>query len=152
MKILINSIKPAVIIFLFVSLPSMLFAGGDCSLMNVESIKKEKGVTEIEVKQIDKDNMLLMKGCPRFNFTVTYKRVPWYSRLPFMQSSHPTEKENKESLNLMENAYKSKKVINFCYMGYGLAHTEKECSFVSYGLKTLQIQGNKLVVSFYNEI
>ena len=143
--------KLTVIMLFFISLPSMLFAGGDCALVTVESIKKEKGVTEIEVKQVE-DNIPFMKGCPQFEFTVTYKRISWYSWLPFMQGFHPTEKENKESLHLMDNAYKNKKAINFCYMGYGLAYTEKKCSFVSYGLKTLQIQDDKSVVSFYDEI
>ncbi len=130
---------------------SILYAGGDYVLINVKSFEEQKGIAKIKIKQIDDRNPLI-KGCPEFEVAITHKRVPWFSWLPFVESSHPTKKENQESLNLLFEAYHNKVPINFGYMGYGLADTEKECSFVSYGLKTLKTEESEAVLSFHNEI
>jgi hypothetical protein len=120
-------------------LSSILYAGGDYVLVDVQSFEEQKGIVKIKIKQID-DRDPLMKGCFEFEVAITHKRVPWFSWLPFIESSHPTKKENQASLGLLLEAYQDKVPTNFGYMGYGLAGTEKECSFVSYGLKTIKTE------------
>ncbi|MEJ2497012.1 MAG: hypothetical protein P8Y43_05980 [Sulfurovaceae bacterium] len=132
-------------------LSSILYAGGDYVLVDVQSFEEQKGIVKIKIKQID-DRDPLMKGCFEFEVAITHKRVPWFSWLPFMKSSHPTKKENQASLGLLLEAYQDKVPTNFGYMGYGLAGTEKECSFVSYGLKTIKTEEGEAVLSFYSEI
>lgn len=129
----------------------MLYAGGDYVLVNVKSFEEQKGIVKIKIKQID-DRDSLMKGCFEFEVAITHKRVPWFSWLPFIESSHPTKKETQTSLDLLQEAYQDKVSINFGYIGYGLAGTEKECSFVSYGLKIIKTDEGKAVLSFHNEI
>jgi len=135
---------------LLMLLPASSFAGGDAVAGRVQSIEKRANSYLIHFIQTD-TYPALIDGCREMTVTVTYSPVPWFSRLPFIKSSHPTKKETIEAIEYLMKANKDNEPVYFGYMGYGLFPTGTKCSFTSKGLKKI-IEDNKLfIVSCHHE-
>lgn len=79
----------------------------------------------------------LIEGCPSLTVLVEYERVPWYSWLPFVESSHPTLEQTKVAGTALSEASSAMKRIAFGYMGNGLEPTKVKCTFSSKGLRKM---------------
>lgn len=83
--------------------------------------------------------------CTELRVRVEYGRVPWYSWLPFVRSSHPTRAQTEQAAGVLEKAYREKSEVNFGYMGNGLVDSGEPCLFLSKGL---MIDNGKYILSF----
>jgi hypothetical protein len=90
----------------------------------------------------------LMNGCKKFKVRVNYQHVPWYSWMPFVDSSHPTWGNTKEALKYIDKSSNERHIIYFGYIGSGLARTAEPCIFNSKGLKI----SNGVVISYYDPV
>lgn len=150
-RIFQNNFVRLVFISLTLSLLSLLSgharAGGDFSQFKVLAYSEINGVFHfsLEEKQI---NRQLISGCKNFDVRVNYMRVPWYSWLPFVHTSHPSYEDTIKALKNIKDAYDSNKEVYFGYMGNGLGNTSAACVFDSYGLK---IDGT-IILSYYSYV
>jgi hypothetical protein len=108
--------------------PTLCFAGGDEVSGNVTGITVNEGKYIIHFIQTE-NAPDLFAGCKEIEVTVKYARVPWFSWLPLISSSHPSKKETEEAIEYMRNAQRSNRFISFGYMGYGLVPAGEKCSF-----------------------
>jgi hypothetical protein len=88
--------------------------------------------------------------CAELRVRVEYSRVPWYSWLPFVRSTHPTRAQTEQAAALLEKAYREKGEVLFGYMGYGLADSGQPCHFLSKGLIFYEHGG--YIMSFYGPV
>ena len=141
MKILV-----AIIIFLILS---DSYAGGDYREGKITTFFTENSVTIFTFEQTDKTRVLI-KPCEIIKIKLKYGYVPWYSWLPFIESSssHPSKIDNRKGLQYIKNAYENKKIINFGYMGAGLLPIDEMCTFKSRGL----LLDNDYIASFHNPV
>jgi len=135
----------------FLILPALCFAGGDEVSGKVTGITVNEGKYIIHFIQTE-NAPDLVAGCKEFEVTVKYARVPWFSWLPFISSSHPSKNETEESIEYMRNAQRSNRLISFGYMGNGLVPTGEKCSFNSKGLRVYREQGKTAILSFHDQI
>lgn len=99
-----------IIIGLILLVPSICFAGGDAVSGLVKSIES-KGDT-ILISFIEDDGQSdLNKNCKEYKINVKYSRVPWFSWLPFIKSSHPSKKETEEAIEYLKTAKKNNRTI-----------------------------------------
>jgi hypothetical protein len=134
----------------FLIWPALCFAGGDEVSGKVSSLIVKEGKYVVHFNQTENASVLIT-GCKEIEVTVQYARVPWFSWLPFVSSSHPTRKETDEAIEYMRNANRNNRLIYFGYMGYGLVPTGQKCSFKSKGLRIYRDQGKVTVLSFHDQ-
>lgn len=132
-------------------LSSAALAGGDFTLGKVIAISGESGNYSFRFVQTDRRKELLA-GCREFNVIVHYERVPWFSWLPFVHTTHPSKQQTEDAALFLRSASQSSQEIYFGYMGYGLVRTGSSCSFSSRGLVLEQEQGKQFVLSYYDQI
>ena len=109
-------------------------AGGDFSQFKVLTYSEMNDVYHFSLEE-KKNSRQLINGCKNFDVRVNYKRIPWYSWLPFVHTSHPSYDDTIKALNYIKDAFDSNKDVYFGYMGNGLGKTSAACVFDSYGLK-----------------
>lgn len=142
--------KP-VIFTLLILFSGPVMAGGDFVLGKILDIKVVNKGHLLEFKQ-EKGEHSLIKGCGVISVFVKYQRVPEYSWLPFIKSSHPTKDKHDEAIDYLKNAHKQNLEVYFGYMGGGLIPSEETCSFNSKGLALENVQGKKVVLSFNEQV
>lgn len=121
-------------------------AGGDFSQFKVLAYSEMDAVYHISLEE--KNSRQLISGCKSIDVRVNYKRVPWYSWLPFVNTSHPSYNDTIKALKYIKDAYDSNKDVFFGYIGNGLGKTDSACVFDSYGLK---IEGST-ILSYYGYV
>lgn len=122
-------------------------AGGDYAIGKITSFSGENGNYLFRFVQTD-NRAELLRGCREFEVKVTYKRVPWFSWLPFVHTSHPTREGTIKAALFLMNANQSNREVGFGYMGYGLVPADTPCSFLSLGLSL----ESGYVLSFHNPV
>jgi hypothetical protein len=131
-------------------LSNTALAGGDFVLGKVAAFSGESGNYSFRFIQTDR-NKELLSGCREFNVTVRYERVPWFSWLPFVHSSHPSKQKTEAAASFLRGASQSGQEVYFGYMGYGLVPTGNSCSFTSRGLALEQEHGKQYVLSYHDQ-
>lgn len=129
------------------ALSSHAYAGGDFSQFKVLAYSEMNAVYHFSLEEKQSSRQLI-SGCKNFDVRVNYKRVPWYSWLPFVHTSHPSYDDTIKALEYIKDAYDSNKDVYFGYMGNGLGRTSAACVFDSYGLK---IDG-VTILSYYGNV
>jgi hypothetical protein len=140
--------KLSVAIFIFFVF-SDSYAGGDFREGKITTFSTKNSLTIFTFEQTDKRKVLI-KPCEIIKIKLKYGYVPWYSWLPFIESSsgHPSKTDNKKGLQHIKNAYENEKIINFGYMGSGLMPTDETCTFKSRGL----LLNNDYIASYHNAV
>ena len=131
--VLVNSFMPVV----------SAHAGGDYVSGKVVSFERDPSSFSFHQTE---DRPPMRQGCQSFSVMVSHARVPRYSWLPLVRSSHPTREETEASLTLLEEAYRSQNVIQFGYMGGGLISDDEPCTFSSKGLRVGRGNDGDLVI------
>jgi hypothetical protein len=126
-------LHPALYIVAALIASGAAIAGGDCAKGHVGGFFGKNGSYSFHFSQLDGDPELLT-GCPSFDVLVEYSRVPWYSWLPWVTSSHPTLAETNSAAEFLRTAQLEKRAIQFGYMGSGLIDSGRHCVFRSKGL------------------
>jgi hypothetical protein len=94
----------------------------------------------------------LVQGCQTLEVRVRYSRVPWYSWLPFVHTSHPTKDQTDLAAAMLRQAAQTSRSVLFGYVGYGLVPSGERCTFVSRGL-VLERDGDfEVVLSFHDPV
>jgi len=140
-----------VLLFVF-TVPA--FAGGDYVHGRITSFFELKGTYYFDFVEHSNRTSELMKGCRNLKVRIKYGRVPCYSWLPFVHSSHPTSEQTEEAIKFLHHAYQESHGVYFGYIGYGLAHTDESCVFESKGLQLspYEVNGTKVVLSFHDPV
>lgn len=140
-----------IVAILFV-VSSAALAGGDYALGKVSNFTGEDGNYSFRFTQTD-GRAELLQGCREFDVRINYGRVPWYSWLPFVHTSHPTEEKTKEAVSFLRKANLENRAVYFGYMGYGLVPTGGgSCSFLSRGMSLEREKEKSFVLSFHNSV
>ncbi len=126
-------------------------AGGDSVLGKVGNFSGEDGNYSFSFIQTD-EHSPLMPGCRQLEVTVEYGRVPWYSWLPFVETSHPSLEETDEAAFFLLEAQREGREVHFGYMGGGLIPVDKPCFFVSKGLLLYPPDKKDQVISFHDSV
>ncbi len=143
--------RKIIVFFTCLICPALSFAGGDAVTGNVTDVSAKDGKTIIHFMQPSNARTELISGCKEIEVTVHYARVPWFSWMPFVATSHPSKKETEEAIEYLKKAKLNNQQINFGYMGYGLVPTGDKCSFKSKGLRIFRDQGTISVFSFHDQ-
>lgn len=138
----------AIIFIFFCFISSSALAGGDYVLGKIVNFSRVGDSYFFTFVQSDGGKELLT-GCRKFNVSVTYERVPWFSWLPVVHSAHPTKQKTEEAAHYLRSSSQSGQEIYFGYMGYGLVLKDTPCSFKSRGLENVQHDGKQLVLSYH---
>ncbi len=131
-------------------LSNVAVAGGDAVPGRVTSFSGADGSYRFHFVQTD-NRAELVKGCKELDVQVSYERVPWFSWLPFVHSSHPTREETDAAASYLLSASREKREVYFGYLGNGLAPTGAPCSFLSRGL-SLHGKEPIIVLSFHDSV
>ena len=75
-------------------------AGGDYSLFRIESVVGSAERALISLSVIGRQ-LVGIDACDSIEVELNYDRVPWFSFLPFVDSSHPTIGDTNRSLDLL---------------------------------------------------
>lgn len=140
--------KVSFIALLLISLDA--FAGGDSVSGTI--IALEGDASSFQMTFVQKDKYSLVRGCETYKVTLSYQRVPWFSWVPLIKTSHPSKAQTNEAIDYLRNAFNSKKKIHFGYMGGGLYPTKKSCTFLGKGFQLMKIKGIGHVLSFYTPV
>ena len=144
--------KMKFLVFLILGLVvSPVFAGGDFVLGKLSRFSESKG--KISFHFIQSDNGLeLLPNCREFDMSVEYERVPSYSWIPFIKTTHPSYDQNAKAALFLQKAYVEKREVLFGYMGSGISETKVKCSFVSRGLMLEGDEKMQFVLSYYDPV
>jgi|GEM_PF-1545667 len=125
-------------------------AGGDYSEVKIlEFVRNDSGADfTVEFTNEGKYN----ENCDTFKVFLNYARVPWYSWMPLVRTSHPTLSETQRAIMYLDKAYKERKNIGFGYMGHGLKQTDKLCEYNSKGLSSGSNDEFQYVISFHDPV
>jgi len=143
------SIKKYYLALVFMIFSQSLYAGGAWIRGHIDNIEEIKEGYLLKFTQID-TFYELEPGCKSFEVYIRYERVPWYSWIPGVYTSHPSKKENIKSINYL--IQKNKQYIYFGYMGSGLMPTDQKCSFRSKGLEYHQDNGEVHILSYHEPV
>ncbi len=113
-------------------MPNVAVAGGDAVPGKVSSVSGADGNYQFHFVQTA-NRAELISGCKELDVKVSYERVPWFSWLPFVHSSHPTREKTDEAASYLLNASRENRDIYLGYMGSGLIPAGTPCSFLSRG-------------------
>jgi hypothetical protein len=126
------------------------FAGGDNSSGKISEFSGKDG--NFSFQFVETGKIPLVDKCPKFTVRVRYERVPWYSWLPFVETSHPTRKETDEAGEFIRNAFQGGAEIKLGYIGSGLVPDGAKCSFASRGLVLAKEPTGSVVLSFHDPV
>jgi hypothetical protein len=143
--------KTTITVLAFLLWPTLCFAGGDYVSGNIVGITEQDGKYIIRFVQTDNTRPELMNGCKEIETTVQYSRVPWFSWLPIISSSHPSRKETDKAIEYMKKAKKDNQMIYYGYLGMGLVPTAVKCSYKSKGLRVIHDRGVTSVLSYHDQ-
>ena len=132
-------------------IPLTAAAGGDAITGTVRTFSGESGSYHFQIVRTSEQE-LVGYPCTEFDITVEYQRVPWYSWLPFVHSSHPTEKDTEAAALYLKEAAQSSREVSFGYMGGGLMPTDKPCAYRAKGLELLGGSDPKTVVAYHEPV
>lgn len=127
--------------------PTNVMAGGDSVLGKITFYSESNGIYRFGFEE-KAGNHHLVSGCNRLEVHLIYKRVPWYSWLPLIHTTHPSRDSTEAALKFIHDSFISQKDINFGYIGNGLVSSDSKCVFDSKGLE-LDITG---VYSFHDPV
>ncbi len=127
------------------------YAGGDAWQGRVTSFEKHNGSYTFTMKFPTKE-IRLPSNCRQITVNYKYKRVPWYSWLPFIETSHPSYSQSKKAIQYIENKYNQNQDIYFGYMGSGLIPVENECTFKTKGLGINESENIKAILAYHNPV
>lgn len=132
---------------------SPVFAGGDYVIGKLTRFSESKGKFSFHFIQSD-SRVELLHGCREFDVAVDYERVPSYSWIPFVKTTHPTYEQNTKASLFLLKAYMEKREVFFGYMGSGLVEMKgkEKCSFASRGLLLDGDEKMQYVLSFYHTV
>ncbi|MBU1308942.1 MAG: hypothetical protein KKE30_05350 [Gammaproteobacteria bacterium] len=135
------------IILLF---PTLCFAGGDYSEVNIKEFKGGESSADFTIEFLN--DRKFDESCDVIKVQLKYMRVPWYSWLPFVHSSHPTSTDTQKSVAYLKSAFENNETVNFGYIGYGLKASDKSCEFISKGLRLDGIDDFHYIMSFHDPV
>jgi hypothetical protein len=135
---------------LFILVPSIALAGGDYVLGRVTELSGRDGVYSFRITS--PTPLWGFESCHALEIHLRYARVPWYSWLPAVHSSHPSFKETEEAVAMLRTAQQTSQPILFGYMGYGLVRDVGSCTFKSKGLEVLRDSKPVIVLSYHNPV
>jgi hypothetical protein len=130
-------------------LSSVAYAGGDYRFGKIATLSGSNGSYAITFVQSEPGPALL-RGCAEFDVKVRYRRVPWFSWLPFVASNHPSLKETEAAAEFLREAFRNERPVFFGYMGHGLVSDDRLCSFLSNGLRVHSEDGRTFVLSYHD--
>jgi len=137
---------------LLILLSQTSFAGGSYNEGKVINFNSNNDQTSFKFIQTDGESSLI-KSCNEFMVLLQYERVPWFSWLPYVETSHPTEKQTILAVNFIREAYKNNKKILLGFMGAGFKKTKEKCTFRSRGLLLMNSnKENNFVLSFHDPV
>lgn len=125
-------------------------AGGDYFLGKVIAFAGENGNYTFRFAQSGPGRDF-WNGCKELTVRVHYQRVPWFSWLPFVYSSHPTKQQTEIAALFLQGASRAGQEVYFGYLGYGLV-PNGACAFSSRGLRLDQDNGKPVVFSYHDLI
>lgn len=129
-------------------LPSSVFAGGEYWKVQVKNPILIVETNEVKLLLLQKATGLV-KECKEIRVFVEHKNISMWSWLPFIHSSHPTEKETRSALDFLNNTLRKGKSTFFGYIGGGLSRSHDDtCVFKSKGLRVEEIGEDKKLVVF----
>jgi len=140
------------VISFFMSPP--VHAGGDYWLIKVE----DKITTDVPQKlkfEFSLPARGILQGCKQITVLLEYQRVPAWSWLPFIDSSHPTKDETTIAVEFLNNKFAKSAQAYFGYIGGGLFKVSStDCTFKSKGLKLMKIdkENEFTVLSYYEPV
>ena len=126
------------------------WAGGNYVQGRVSEFAGADGAYTFRFQQTE-EVPALMTDCLTFTVSVQYARVPWFSWLPLVRTSHPTRAETDAASAALGEADREQRVVNFGYMGYGLVPAGEHCSFATKGLRLIKDGNNDVVLAFHDE-
>ena len=127
------------------------FAGGSHWEGKVTSFERHDDSYSFSIK-FSSNEIHLPSGCGMITVNYRYGRVPWYSWLPFIHSSHPSKAQSEEAVDYIEEHFKMKKSIYFGYMGGGLVPLENKCVFKTKGLIKVNIEKIISILAFHDPV
>ncbi|MCE0556987.1 hypothetical protein [Motilimonas sp. E26] len=130
--------------------PTLCFAGGDYSEVNIKEFESSVASADFTIEFVNERKFY--ESCDTLKVHLKYERVPWYSWLPFVHSSHPTSSDTQKSVAYLEAAFADDETVNFGYMGYGLKQSDKPCEFISKGLRLDGIDEFHYIMSFHDPV
>jgi hypothetical protein len=139
-------------ILLFIS--TLVHAGGDYWLVKVEEQIKDDIPRNLKL-EISEPTRGVLHGCRQITVLLEYQRVPFWSWLPFMGSSHPTKDETTKAVEFLNNKFAKSAQTYFGFIGGGLFKVPStECTFKSKGLKLMKIDkdNESAVLSYYDPV
>lgn len=143
------------IISILVVLASNALAGGDYRTGKVTAFSGQNGQYSMHFIQTSTHTLLVPK-CSAIDVKITFKRVPWFSWLPFYEGGNPGKGETLKAAELLRAAHQNGREIKFGYMGHGLVGTDKDnpCAFSSWQLGILKDEkdGTDIIMAFHDLI
>lgn len=138
----------------FCLLPALVHAGGDFWPVKVEEKISNDESQKLKLLILDSSSGIT-HGCKQITVSLDYRRVPPWSWLPFIGTSHPTKAETAKAVEYLNNKFNQSAQAYFGYMGSGLFKVPStDCTFISKGLKLLKIDIDNefAVISFYDPL
>ncbi|HSB18168.1 MAG TPA: hypothetical protein VLE22_27190 [Bryobacteraceae bacterium] len=124
-------------------------AGGDYVKGRVSGFSGADGVYTFHFEQSDA-RPALEDGCPRFTVLVQYGRVPWYSWVPLVKTSHPTRGETDAAAAILAVAERERRLVSFGYTGNGLIPSGGQCTSATKGLRIIKDDSGDVLMAFYD--
>lgn len=137
-------------ILILMLLPNLCFAGGDYSEVSIKNFTGSGSNANFTIEFVN--DRKFDESCDALKVSLKYKRVPWYSWLPFVHSSHPTQVETREAVMHLEESFKENLNVYFGYIGGGLIPTDKPCEYVSKGLNMDEFDNYKYIHAFHDPV
>ncbi|MFO6421979.1 hypothetical protein [Motilimonas sp. KMU-193] len=137
-------------ILILLLFPTLCFAGGDYSEVRINEFYGSGARADFTIEFVN--DRKFNEICDVLKVQVKYKRVPWYSWLPFVHSSHPASTDTQKSVAYLENAFTENETVNFGYMGHGLKQSDKPCEFISKGLRLDGVDEFHYIMSFHDPV
>lgn len=106
-------------IFLFL-ISRLAYAGGDYWSVKVEETISAHAPQKLNFL-IFEDSRGIIQGCKKITVLLEYQRVPAWSWLPFVDTSHPTKAETANAVEYLNNKFNTSSQTYFGYMGGGFS-------------------------------
>jgi len=130
--------------------PGAWAGGGYGTPVKVSAFQTRGSLSEIVLEAISGKTIEGQK-CQRISLQVEHSRVPWYSFMPLMGSSHPSYGETQTALAYLQKAQQSKQSVQLISMS-GLGPTAAPCTFASKGLSLQQQGAGALVITRFHPL
>ncbi len=144
--------KIFVIVGLLLLFSSSARAGGDYWRVKVQDQIAASEPVVLKLLILEKPRGIIA-GCSMITIQVEYQKVPSWSWLPFVHTSHPTQEETTKAIGFLNNKFKESIQTFFGYIGGGLFSEEPNgCTFKSKGLRLERTDNDDddVVLSFFD--